>query len=334
MEFPQWDYRVAQTVVRRFIEPKLEPLFHPNSYGYRPNKSAHDAVGKVRERCWKYSWVLEYDIKGLFDNISWSLLLKAVEFHIQDKWVLLYIKRWLEAPMSHNGKEKPRTKGTPQGSVVSPLLSNLFLHYAFDIWMARNHPESPFVRYADDAVIHCRTKKEASQMRRALEERLCEVGLEIHPKKTHIIHCQMSGRRRLKGEKVNFDFLGYTFKPRPARNYRGEDFINYLPAVSNKAKKAMNDKIRKEKVRLSSHLSMEDIAKKWNPILRGWYNYYGKFSPSAMYIVLHRFNGALMRWARRTLKSLRGSFRRAYKWCKSFARARPQLFVHWRVAPP
>ena len=328
--------RVAQTVVAQFIEPKLEPLFHPDSYGYRPNKSALDAVGQVRKRCWEYSWTLEFDIRGLFDNICHELLLKAVCKHIQDKWVLLYIERWLKAPMSQNGEVVFRTQGvgTPQGSCVSPILSNLFLHYAFDVWMAKTFPSSPFVRYADDGVIHCRTKREAIQVRKALEERFKEVGLEIHPDKTHIIYCKKSGRPLPKGEKVSFDFLGYTFNPREAKNKKGEHFISYLPVVSKRAKKAMNKKIRESNVRQSSHLSIEDIAKKWNPVLRGWFNYYGKYTPSAFHIVLFRFNGALMRWARRTLKSLRRSMRRAYKWLKSFAKANSKLFWHWDHVRP
>ena len=329
--------RVAQTVVAQFIEPKLEPLFHPDSYGYRPRKSALDAVGQVRKRCWEYDWTLEFDIRGLFDNINHDLLMNVVRNHIQDKWVLLYLERWLKAPMSQNGKVVDRTKGvgTPQGSCVSPILSNLFLHYAFDMWMARTCPKSPFVRYADDGVIQCHTKQEAVNVRNALENRFKEVGLEIHPKKTHIVYCKKSGRTSLKGEKVTFDFLGYTFKPREAVNKRtGQHFGSYLPGVSSKAKKAMNKKIRDANVRRSSHLSVDEIAKKWNPILRGWFNYYGRYTPSAFYVVLSRFNGVLARWARRTLKSLRGSMRRAYEWIKGFVKANPYLFWHWMYVSP
>ena len=328
--------RVAQTVVKQFIEPQLEPLFHPDSYGYRPNKSALDAVGQVRQRCGSYNWVLEFDIKGLFDNICHFRLMKATSQHVKDKWVHLYIWRWLQAPMSREGEIEPRLKGvgTPQGSCVSPLLSNLFLHYAFDRWMVEHFPSSPFVRYADDGVVHCRTRKEAIRVKRALRERFKEVGLEIHPQKTHIIYCQQSGRPKQKGEKVNFDFLGYTFKPRPAKNHKGQDFISFIPAVSRESKAAMNKKIRKAKVRCSSHLDIDTIAEKWNSVLRGWYNYYGRFYSSAFHIVLTRFNSALILWAKRTLKSLKGSYRRAYRWLKRFAKAKPGLFWHWRIVPP
>ena len=328
--------RVAQTVVKQYIEPQLEPLFHRDSYGYRPNKSALEAVGRVRQRCWEYSWALEFDIKGLFDNICHFRLMKAVRQHVADKWVHLYIQRWLEAPMSCEGEIEIRSKGvgTPQGSCVSPILSNVFLHYAFDLWMAEQFPNSPFARYADDGVVQCHTRGEAVRIKAALSGRFKEVGLEIHPDKTHIIYCQQSGRPRRKGEKVTFDFLGYTFKPRPAKNSKGQCFISFIPAVSGSAKEAINKRIRKSKLRRSSHLSIDAIAERWNPVLRGWYNYYGKFYGSAFHVVLTRFNSVLILWAKRTLKSLKGSYRRAYQWLKRFAKANLGLFWHWRIVPP
>ena len=260
--------------------------------------------------------------------------MKAVRFHIGENWVLLYIRRWLEAPMIRDGEEIPRSKGTPQGGVVSPIASNLFLHYAFDKWMTETHPQAPFVRYADDGVIHCRTKKEALHIKKALEKRFKEVGLEIDPTKTKIVRCKDSNRPTKKGEKVSFDFLGYTFKPRGAESKEGKRFISFLPAVSGKAKKAINKTVRDWGIRKKSHVSIQDQAKTYNKAIKGWMNYYGKFYPSELYTVLRRINYALKQWARRTLKRLKGSFRLVNKWLKNFVKTNPRLFVHWQLAPP
>ena len=326
--------RVAQMVVKDFLEPRIDRIFHPDSYGYRPFKSALQAVGTVRKRCWEYEWVLEFDIKGLFDNIRSDLLMKAVKVHVKEKWVLLYIERWLKAPMEKDGTTIPRTKGTPQGGVVSPLLANLFLHYAFDLWMAKNHPSTPIVRYADDGVVHCRTKEEAEKVRNALEKRFKEVGLEIHPDKTKIVHCMNSNRNRRKGENVKFDFLGYTFKPRMARNKKGKTFTGFLPAVSEKARKAINKKVRDLNIRGRSDKTLREIAEYCNPMIRGWMNYYGKYYKSGLYPNFRYLNGAIVSWAKRTLKSQKGSFRKASKWVKRFQEKNPKLFVHWEWVPP
>ena len=326
--------RVAQMVVKQHIEPSIDPIFHPDSYGYRPGKSAHDAIGAVRKRCWKHDWVLEFDIKGLFDNIDHSLLMKAVKWHVADKWVILYIERWLKASMSREGEEILREKGRPQGGVVSPILSNLFLHYAFDLWMTRTFPEAPFARYADDAVIHCRSKGEAEEIKRKLERRLVEVGLELHPNKTKTIYCRDSSRRGGKGEEIQFDFLGYTFKPRLAVNKQGKTFSNFSPAISREAKKAINKTVRKWKIRLRSDKTLREIAGFCNPRIRGWMNYYGKYHKSALHVVLRMINGALINWAQRTLKSLKRSYRKAGKWLKRCAKERPMLFAHWSMVSP
>ena len=216
----------------------------------------------------------------------------------------------------------------------APVLSNLFLHYAFDRWMSEVYPNCPIVRYADDGIVHCCTKKEAIHVKKALVKRFKSLGLEIHPGKTHIIYCQQASRPRKKGERVSFDFLGYTFKPRKVKTENNKITTGYLPAVSRSAKKAMNEKVRKEGVRLKSHRSIVKTAQYWNPILRGWINYYGKYYPSALYITLHRFNGALIKWISRTLKSLKRSFHKAYKWLKQYARAHKKIFVHWQLVPP
>ena len=325
--------RIAQMVVKQFIEPDLDVFFHPDSYGYRPNKSALDAVGTVRKRCWKFNWILEFDVRKLFDEIDHKLLMKAVRKHVKEKWVQLYIERWLKASMKKEGLELLRTKGTPQGGVVSPILSNLFLHYAFDTWMDRNYPNSPFARYADDGVIHCHTKEEAEEIRESLEKRFKEIGLEIHPDKTKIVYCTDSNRSGGREEEISFDFLGYTFRPRRSKNKYGEICTNFLPAVSKSAKKAINQEVRKWEIRLRSDKTLHEIAKFYNPKIRGWINYYGRFYKSGLYFVLLRLNQVLMRWAQRTIKKLKGSFINAVKYLKRFAKANPELFAHWKLAP-
>ena len=327
--------RVAQQVVKQHIEPRLEKIFHKDSYGYRPHRSALDAVGVVKERCWKYLWVLEFDIKGLFDNIDHTLLMKAVRHHVKEKWVLLYIERWLRAPRENaKGEQEERTKGTPQGGVVSPLLANLFLHYAFDNWMSKN-PQTPFARYADDAVISCRNRKEAETMKEKLQERLEKLSLEIHPDKTHIVFCGNRRKgRKIKAEPTGFDFLGYTFKRRKAKSRKGEIFTGFLPGVSNKAKKSMREKLKNLGVKRRSDLSIAKIAEFLNPIIRGWITYYGKYYRTALFDVFRKINRILAGWARKTLKTLKLSYRKANKWLRRFAKENPKLFVHWQFVIP
>ena len=327
--------RIAQMVVKQAIEPKIDPIFHPDSYGYRPGKSAIQAVGTVRKRCWRYNWVLEFDIKGLFDNIDHQLLMKAIEYHVKEKWALLYINRWLKAPIiQSNGKEVPRDKGTPQGGVISPLLANLFLHYAFDRWMSKHHPQTPIVRYADDGVAHCRTKQEAIQLVEALKERFAQVGLELHPDKTKIIYCKDDERRGGDEENTSFDFLGYTFRPRRSKNKYGKFFINFTPGVSQKACKAMRDKTRQWKLRLRSDRALQDIARMYNPVIQGWMNYYGQYYKSALYPVLRHVNETLTKWACRTLKRFRRHRRKAKHWLGRIAIEKPRLFAHWKLVRP
>lgn len=290
--------RIAQMIVKLMLEPKVEPYFHNDSYGYRPNKSALDAVGITRKRCWKYDWCLEFDIKGLFDNIDHQLLMKAVRKHTEDKLVILYIERWLKAPMQlPDGSQTDRTKGTPQGGVISPVLSNLFLHYVFDSWMSREHKDILWCRYADDGLTHCKTEQEAKQLLVELKARFKECGLELHPDKTKIIYCK-DDRRKEDHANVKFDFLGYTFQPRSVRNAKaGILFTGFTPAVSKKAIKAMRDKIKEQNFGKRTELSLEDIANKYNPILRGWINYYGRYNRSSMYVIQRYFNKTLIAWA-------------------------------------
>jgi RNA-directed DNA polymerase len=323
--------RVAQMVVKIHFEPQVEPYFHPDSYGYRPGRSAADALTVTRQRCWKYDWVLEFDIKGLFDNIDHELLMKAVRRHTDNPWVILYIQRWLKAPFQMpDGTVKERTKGTPQGGVISPVLANLFLHYAFDIWMDRNHPDKPFARYADDAVVHCHSKEDAERLRYSLEKRLAECGLELHQTKTRIVYCKDDDRRGNFPD-TTFDFLGYTFRPRRSKNKYGKFFINFTPAVSDKAKKAMRQTIHDWRMHLKPDKTIEDISRMFNPILRGWVNYYGRFYKSELYSVLKHMNRALIRWARRKYKKLARHQRQANHWLGKIARREPKLFIHWQM---
>jgi RNA-directed DNA polymerase len=323
--------RVAQMVVKIYFEPTVEPYFHPDSYGYRPGKSAVDALTVTRQRCWKYDWVLEFDIKGLFDNIDHELLMKAVRKHTDNSWVILYIQRWLQAPFHMpDGTAKERTKGTPQGGVISPVLANLFLHYAFDVWMSRDHQDKPFERYADDAVVHCRSKEEAERLYESLKKRLAECGLELHPDKTRIVYCKDDDRRESYPE-ISFDFLGYTFRPRRSKNKYGKYFINFTPAVSNKAKKAMRQTVHDWRMHLKPDKTLEDLSRMFNPVIRGWLNYYGRFYKSELYSVFVHINQALVRWVRRTYKKCKRHHRRATYWLGSIARRDSKLFVHWQV---
>lgn len=323
--------RVAQTVVKQVIEPAIEAKFLPDSYGYRPGKSALDAVGITRERCWRYDWVLEFDIKGLFDHIDHTLLLRALKKHVQCEWAMLYIGRWLTAPLQYaDGTRVERIRGTPQGGVVSPVLANLFMHYAFDVWMTRNHPKTPWCRYADDGLVHCRTEQEAQAIKAALDVRLLQCGLQLHPDKTKIVYCK-DGQRKGTYPNTQFDFLGYTFRPRLVKNRkRNSMFVNFTPAVSKMALKLMRQTTRKSNFRNWTNLDLADIARLHNPVLRGWLAYYGRFCRSAMYPVLRHFNMTLVAWAMKKYKRLRGRKIRASRFLKDIAEKQPHLFVHWK----
>jgi len=323
--------RVAQTVVRMYLEPDVEPLFHPDSYGYRPGRSALDAVGACRERCWKFDWVIDLDIRAFFDSIPHDLLLKAVSKHTDLRWVLLYVTRWLSAPLQReDGTVVQRDRGTPQGSAISPLLANLFLHYAFDRWLARAYPGVPFERYADDAVVHCATEAQAREVLGAIAQRMAEVGLELHPDKTRIVYCKDADRRG-SYEHERFNFLGYTFRPRLSKSRHGKHFVNFSPAVSDDAKKAIGREIRSWRINRRSDKSLSDLARMFNPIVQGWINYYGRFYKSMLFLVLRRLNEYLVRWAMRKYKRLRRHLSRAVNWLASVARRVPRLFAHWRV---
>jgi RNA-directed DNA polymerase len=324
--------RIAQTVGKRYLEPILEEHFHPDSYGYRPKKSAIEAIGVARQRCWRYDWVLDLDIKGFFDSIDHELMLRAVRKHTDCKWVLLYIERWLKAPVQlEDGSLVHRDKGTPQGGVISPLLANLFLHYAFDTWMQRQYPQIPFERYADDGICHCRSKAEAEGLRVSIERRFAECGLQLNLQKTKIVYCKDVYRRGDYPEQ-KFDFLGYTFRPRRAKSRWGRFLVTFTPAISNKATKSICDTMRRWKLHRRSDKSLDELAQRINPVLRGWINYYGHFYKSALYRTFQHLNNTLARWASRKYKRLRGHKRRAFLWIQYRRHMQPRLFAHWQLS--
>jgi RNA-directed DNA polymerase len=324
--------RIAQMVVKLAFEPEVEPTFLPDSYGYRPGKSALDAIGITRERCRRWNWVLEFDIVGLFDNISHDLLLKAVKKHTSVKWVALYIERWLRAPMEYpDGRLVERTRGTPQGGVVSPVLANLFMHYAFDVWMTHTHAHNPWCRYADDGLIHCASEEQALAVKASLQRRLAECGLEMHPAKTQIVYCK-DDRRKGKYPRTQFDFLGYTFRRRVVRiTDPTRYFVSFNPAVSKESSKAMRAHIRRSGIRNRSDVSLQDIANRFNPALRGWLNYYGRYRRSELYPVLRHFNLTLVAWAMAKYKRFRRRKTRASRWLMKISKREPRLFAHWQV---
>ncbi len=324
--------RVAQTVVTMVLEPKVEPHFHPDSYGYRPGKSALDAVGTARQRCWTADWVIDVDIKGFFDSIPHDLVERAVARHTDLPWVRLYVARWLRAPVQRpDGTREARTKGTPQGGVISPLLANLFLHYVFDLWMHRTYPSVPFERYADDAIVHCRTEAQAQAVLGAIRGRFEQCGLALHPTKTRIVYCKDSNRSR-EYEHVSFDFLGYTFQPRRARNRHGQDFSSFLPAMSTKAAKHVRRTIREWRLASTkNHYALEDLPKLVDPVVRGWMQYYGRFYRTECLLTLQHLNEALAAWARRKYKRFRYRKRASRQWLRHIADRDPRLFALWQL---
>jgi group II intron reverse transcriptase/maturase len=321
--------RVAQTVVAMHLEQRADHRFHPDSYGYRPGRSAHQALAACRQRCWKYDWVIDLDVQKFFDEVPWDLVVKAVRTVTDCGWVLLYVGRWLAAPLVRpDGAVEQRSKGTPQGSAVSPILANLFMHYAFDSWMVRNFLGCPFERYADDAIVHCKTRRQAEYVLSGIAERMQEVGLTLHPDKTLIVYCK-DGQRRAQHEHTSFTFLGYAFRARGARS-KGRTFTGFLPAISPEALKAKSVELRKMRIHRRTDLSLDGLARWLNPIVSGWINYYGRFYRTALDPLLKRVNAYLRRWAGRKYKRLRTN-QRYSRWIAGLLSRQPGLFIHWRL---
>lgn len=323
--------RIAQAAAKLVLEPLVEPIFHEDSYGYRPSKGAHKAIEITRERCWMLPWVVEYDIKGLFDNIDHDLMMKALHKHCKIPWVILYVERWLKAPMiEQDGKVTERNKGTPQGGVISPLLANLFLHYAFDKWVEKHMAGIKFCRYADDGLLHCTSFKQAEYVLKRITQRFKECKLEIHPMKSKIVYCKHA-RRKESQENITFTFLGYTFKPRVAQNKEGMRYLNFSAGVSREAMKAMKQQLRGWKLQLKNDKSLEQIAAFINPILQGWYQYYGRFYKTALRYLWLSVNEYLCRWVRRKYRDQRKHRVQAFKYLKKASQSMPNLFVHWKL---
>lgn len=325
--------RIAQMVVTRRLQPSLEPAFHADSYGYRLGKSAKDALGAARQRCWRFDWVLDLDIKAFFDTIDHTLLMRAVRKHATEAWIVLYIQRWLEAPAQmSNGSLVERKQGTPQGGVISPLLANLYLHYAFDLWMDREFPSLPFERYADDIICHCHSEKQAAFLKSQIAKRFADCSLQLHPQKTIIAYCS-DARRRESFPVVSFDFLGFTYRPRLVKRATGEIFVGFTPAISQKALKAIRQETRTWRFHRHSDISLEEVARRINPVVRGWINYYGSFTRSALYKLVKHIDALLMRWAMMKFKGLRRRKRQAREWVRGARERQRDLFSHWSLSP-
>lgn len=324
--------RVAQTVAVLVLEPDVEQVFHDDSYGYRPGRSPTQAVGVCRERCWRRDWVVDLDVKAFFDSVPWELMLKAVARHTVQSWVLLYVQRWLAASMvMPDGTVAARTKGTPQGGPISPMIANIFLHYGFDLWITREFPGVLFERFADDVVIHCVAERQARQVREAVGRRFVDIGLEVHPEKTRIVYCK-DGRRHRDYDVVSFMFCGYLFRPRKGYDAkRKRNYVNFLPAVAPEKLTMMSRRARSWRLNRRTNLTLTQLAKEVNPVLGGWLNYFTVYYPSMVIPLCRRMDRHLVRWARNKYEALKGSKRRAWNWLKSVRERAPQLFAHWKL---
>jgi len=325
--------RVAQMVVKDYLEARFEKIFSPHSYGYRPDKNAHQALESVRMNCRKSDWVIDLDIKGYFDNIDHGKLLLAIEKHVSEKWCIMYIKRWLQMPVQRKSGEliQKQGKGTPQGGVISPLMANLFLHYAMDKWLEQTHPAVRYVRYADDAILHCRSKQQAEYVLRNLRQRMLNCGLELHPEKTKIVYCK-DYRRQGKYPRVKFDFPGYSFQPRTTMSKTtGKLFLGFDCAISISSRKRIAEKMKELDIVYLTHKSIVGVAQFLEPYIRGWVNYYGKYRLSAMNPVFQLLKRRLVMWARKRYKRYKTSLNRTYDWLKRVRDQFPGLFYHWRL---
>ena len=326
---PTVEDRIAQMVVKIYLEPNVEKIFHEDSYGYRPNKSAIQAIGVLRERCWRKDWVVDFDIKGLFDNIRHDYLIEMVKRHTNEQWIVLYIERWLKTPFKmQDGTIVERPAGTPQGGVISPVLANLFMHYVFDDFMSKEFPNIPWVRYADDGALNCVSIKQAKYIIKVLDKRFKLFGLELNLDKTKIVYCQDDNRKG-NYENTSFDFLGYTFRKRIARKKTGELFVSFLPAMSDKAQKEIRKIIRGWRLQDKTSKNLKEIGEKINPQIQGWINYYSQYYKTAIYNILRYINRCLIKWVRRKYRN-KNSRKRATKWLDKIAKENSNIFAHWK----
>jgi group II intron reverse transcriptase/maturase len=325
--------RVGQMVVKEYLELRFEKIFSPNSYGYRPNKDAIMALKSVRMNCRKYDWVIDLDIKGFFDNIDHYKLMQAVDKHVPEKWAKMYIKRWLSMPilLKTGVLQEKQGKGTPQGGVISPLLANLFLHYAFDQWLKKTNNTLEFVRYADDAIVHCKSKRQAEWLLKSISGRMQECGLELHKDKTKLVYCK-DYRRQEKHPQVKFDFLGYSFQPRTTKSRRdGSLYLGFDCAISISSRTRIADKMEELDIVNLSFKSIVGVAQFLGPYIRGWINYYGKFRLFEMNSVFQWLKKRLIRWARKRYKRYKTNLKAAYQWLERVKKQYPTLFYHWTL---
>ena len=326
---PTVEDRVAQMVAKIYFEPNVEKIFYENSYGYRPNKSAIQALGVLRERCWRKDWVVDFDIKGLFDNIRHDYLVEMVKRHTDKQWIILYVERWLKTPFKmQDGTIVERTTGTPQGGVISPVLANLFMHYVFDDFMSKEFPNVDWIRYADDGALNCVSLKQAKYMIKVLDKRFKLFGLELNLDKTKIVYCKDDDRKG-NYDNISFDFLGYTFKPRGAKNKNGKYFTSFLPAISDKAQKAIRKEVKSWKLQLKVDKTLEDISRMFNSKIQGWINYYTHYYKSEIYDALKYINRCLIKWVRSKYKK-KNSRRKAVNWLAAIAKREAKLFAQWK----
>ncbi len=328
---PTVNDRVAQQIVKSYLEPRFEAQFSKQSYGYRPLKNAHQAVEQVRKNIRIYHWVIDMDISSFFDKMSHELLMKAIDKHVEEKWVKMYITRWLTAPIEdRKGNKRLRNgEGTPQGGVISPLLANLFLHYAFDRWLEKTYPNLSFVRYADDIIVHCNSQAEAEEVLDVIRKRLGECSLQLNEKKTKIVYCKKDHRKD-KFKTVQFDFLGFSFQPRPTSNSNGEMFLGYDCAISRKSEKKIAEEFRKSEFHRWTGSDIYRIAEAFNPKIRGWINYYGKFRMHMLMRIFRIFHWRLIKWAVKRYGRFGNSMHKAGRWLRNLAHSYPGLFVHWQ----
>jgi group II intron reverse transcriptase/maturase len=321
--------RIAQMVVKDYLELHVDKVFSHQSYGYRPGKSAHDAVSSAEANCRKYGWVIDLDIKGFFDNLDHEKMMQLLKLHTQEKWILLYVGRWLKAGVELEGAITARETGTPQGGVISPLLANIYLHHAFDTWIEESYKLNPFERYADDIIVHCSSKEEAESVLEAIRKRLKEYNLTLHLEKTKIVHCKDYRRNKEKEDGVQFTFLGFDFKPRVIRSKREGWFLGYGAAIGKSAQKKIIGVIKESQLVRWTEATIESIATEWNPRIRGWINYYGRFKRRELYRVFDAFNMRLARWIGNKYK-ITGKCA-CIKRLKEIKQESRDLFAHWSL---
>jgi len=329
---PAFEDKIVQRAVAMLLEAIYEQDFLDCSYGFRPDRSPHAALHELRERCINegIGWIVDADVSGYFDSIDRTRLREVLRKRVNDGSILRLIGKWLRAGVMEDGVLTHPETGVVQGGVISPVLANLFLHYAFDAWMQREQPSIPFERYADDIIAHCQSEAQARWLQGRITTRLAQCQLELHLDKTHIVYCKDADRRGPFSH-TSCDFLGYTFRPRRSKNRWGKYFVNFSPAVSARATKTMRQTIRSWRLHLRSDKTLDDLSRMFNPILRGWVQYYGQYYKSALYPTFQVLDRILVKWAMRKFKKLKGHQRRATHWLGRIARRQPRLFVHWQM---